>query len=583
MDELQIQLRQIFLEEATESLEAAEEAFLKLEKDPSDSATIEQIFRLAHNLKGSSRAVGLDEMAAFTHKLESFLLKIKNKEFAADSKVVDLLLRSSDHMKQLAAAAKEGRSGPDSNSLIAEIDELAKGAVANQSSASAEIKDESGEKIGDGWGLFSDPSVGMRAVPKTVPSSSSEPGKNGPTGKLAKGGTDESIRISLNRLERLIDNIGELVVLQTVLEQQKSDTSTQLVQRTITQLGKITKEIQDTSLSLRMTPLKTTFQKMQRIVRDTAKTLGKDIKLVTEGEDTELDKTVVDHLGDPLVHLIRNAVDHGVESPEARVSAGKPRTGTVRLAASYRGGKIEILVSDDGKGLDPAKLREKAIEKGIIKAGQYLSDEDARLLIFHAGFSTKTEVTDVSGRGVGMDVVRTNIEKVLQGEISIESTVGTGSVFRIMLPLTLSIIEGMIVRSGTERYVIPLAQMHEALQLAKANIHQTKGLGRILQLRGESIPLHQLNAMLGIKDSGTTSESAAIVVRNTGEPFAIAVDEIVYRQQVVIKRIGPEAGNLAGIMGSAVLGDGLPGIILDLGGLADRNIRKIGSAKGRAS
>jgi two-component system chemotaxis sensor kinase CheA len=581
MDELQVQLRQIFLEEAAESLVAAEEAFLRLEKEPSDAATIEQIFRLAHNLKGSSRAVGLDDMAGFTHKLESFLLKIKNKEFNADSKVVDLLLRCSDHINQLVIAAKNNSSGPTSEALVTEMDDLAKGTATNHQSPAVDVLSDSGEKVGDGWGLFSEPSVGIKAVPKTVPTSITE--FKAEAAKLPKAGQEESIRISLSRLEKLIDNIGELVVLQTVLTQQRGDTSTQLVQRTISQLGKITKEIQDTSLSLRMTPLKSTFQKMQRIVRDTAKTLGKEIELRLEGEDTELDKTVVDHLGDPLVHLIRNAVDHGVESPEAREAAGKSKTGTVRLAASYRGGKIEILVSDDGKGLDPVKLREKAVEKGILRAGQTISDEEARLLIFHAGFSTKTEVTDVSGRGVGMDVVRTNIEKVLQGEISIESTVGSGSTFRILLPLTLSIIEGMIVRSGTERYVIPLSQMHEALQLAKANVHQTKGLGRILQLRGESLPLHQLNTMLGHKDSPASSESAAIVVRTANEPFAIAVDEIIFRQQVVIKRLGPEAGSLAGIMGSAVLGDGLPGIILDLVGLAERNVRKNGSARGRAS
>ena len=581
MDELQVQLRQIFLDEATESLEAAEEAFLCLEKDPSDAPTIEKIFRLAHNLKGSSRAVGLDEMAAFTHKLESFLLKIKNKEFPADSKVVDLLLRCSDHMKALVISATNSIAGPEPIILVNEMDEIARGIGVNKS-APIDIIGDSGEKIGDGWGLFSEPSVGIKEAPQSVPKSVSDT-KTEIASRAQKSGQDESIRISLSRLEKLIDNIGELVVLQTVLTQQRGDTSTQLVQRTISQLGKITKEIQDTSLSLRMTPLKSTFQKMQRIVRDTAKTLGKDIELKLEGEDTELDKTVVDHLGDPLVHLIRNAVDHGIESPETRKEKGKSKIGTVKLAASYRGGKIEILVSDDGKGLDPKILREKAIEKGILKPGQTISDDEARLLIFHAGFSTKTEVTDVSGRGVGMDVVRTNIEKVLQGKISIESTVGQGSTFRILLPLTLSIIEGMVVRSGAERYVIPLSQMHEALQLAKANVHQTKGIGRILQLRGESLPLHQLNSMLGLKESNACVESAAIVVRTTNEPFAVVVDEIIYRQQVVIKRLGPESGNLPGIMGSAVLGDGLPGVILDLVGLAERSTRKNATAKGRAS
>lgn len=570
MDELQIQLRQLFLEEATESLVAAEEAFLHLERDPSDAANIEKIFRLAHNLKGSSRAVGLDEMASFTHKLESFLLKIKNKEFSATSEVVDLLLRCADHLNVIVQFSISGGATPASEGLIEEMEQLATGLVI-KTGQEAPAVDAVADDMSAGWGLF-DATPPAPVVPIKKPTLVT------PTetkAKIKATGTDESIRISLSRLENLIDNIGELVVLQTVLAQQKSDTSSDLVQRTIAQLGKITKEIQDTSLSLRMMPLKSTFQKMQRIVRDTAKSLGKEVELTIEGEETELDKTVVDHLGDPLVHLIRNAVDHGIESPEARAVTGKQKTGQIKLAASYKAGKIEILVSDDGKGLDAKKLKEKAIEKGIIRPGQEISDEECHLLIFHPGFSTKVEVTDVSGRGVGMDVVRTNIEKDLQGEIKIETVVGGGTNFRIMLPLTLSIIEGMVVKAESERFVIPLSQMHEALQLAKADVHQTIGLGKILQLRGESLPLYHLNELVNVSQQGKSyPEAAIIVVRSAAEPFAIIVDEILYRQQVVIKRLGPEIGNQTGLMGSAVLGDGMPGIIVDLVGLAERGKQK---------
>ena len=319
-------------------------------------------------------------------------------------------------------------------------------------------------------------------------------------------------------------------------------------------------------MGLRLVPLKQTFQKMQRIVRDTAQSLNKKVILEINGEDSELDKTVVDRLGDPLVHLVRNAVDHGLESTEARIAAGKPGQGTIKLRAYHRSGRIAIEVRDDGHGLNPDLLRKKGIEKGLISANQNYSDQDLFALIFHPGFSTKSAVTDISGRGVGLDVVKTNIEKLLQGEVQLETVRGQGTCFRITLPLTMAIIDGMVVRAGRERYIVPLTHVHESLRPRQNDVSNHSGLGQILNLRGEAMPMHRLARLLGdySPHQADNREETAIVVRSGTHPYAIIVDEIVGRQQVVIKKLGDELANVKGMSGGAILGDGCAAVILDL-------------------
>jgi two-component system chemotaxis sensor kinase CheA len=375
-----------------------------------------------------------------------------------------------------------------------------------------------------------------------------------------------------------MNNVGELVILQTVLSQHQHLFQSVLVQKTVSQLAKITKEIQEVSMSLRMVPLRQTFQKMQRIVRDTSKALGKEVNLVLGGEDTEIDKTLVDNLNDPLVHLIQNAVDHGIESLEARRAKGKPDVGTLSLTAFHRGNSIVIEVRDDGAGLDAQKLRVKATEKGILKPNQVLTDAQARLLIFAPGFSTKSEVSEISGRGVGMDVVKTNVERLLHGSIEIDTEVGKGTCFRVVLPLTLAIIDGMVASAGDARYIIPLSHVQESIQPKKEDISYVTGMGEILNLRGASLPLYRLSSVLGHAPK-TDGLGIAIVVSREGagtsddngsaesSAFSVMVDEILGQQQVVIKQLGREIRNLRGVSGGAILGDGKVALILDLGEL----------------
>ena len=378
---------------------------------------------------------------------------------------------------------------------------------------------------------------------------------------------DNSIRVSLTRLETLLNFVGEMVILQTVLREQAYQSNPALLRRTVHQLGKVTKEVQDISMSLRMVPVKQTFQKMQRIVRDTANVLGKKVNLHFEGEETEIDKTVLDAVADPLVHMVRNAVDHGIESAERRQTAGKGEEGNIYLRAFHQAGKLVIEVADDGGGIDGEVLVKKAVEKGIIPAGKTLSARDSVNLIFHPGFSTKQVVTDVSGRGVGMDVVKTNIES-LQGEVLIETQVGKGSTFRVQLPLTLAIIDGMVVRSGEERFVMPLSQVFECVKPEREWVTHNVGLGETLILRAETIPLVRLGYTLGRPSLRPAWESIAIVVRSSTQPFAILVDDIIGQHQVVVKKLGGELQRLRAFSGSAVLGDGRPALIIEPGEIA---------------
>jgi two-component system, chemotaxis family, sensor kinase CheA len=354
------------------------------------------------------------------------------------------------------------------------------------------------------------------------------------------------------------------VILQSVLKERMEDSEDLELKKIIAQLSKITKEVQDVSMQLRMVPVKPVFQKMQRIVRDTAELLKKDINFRMVGEDVEIDKTVLDMIGDPLTHLTRNSVDHGIEDFEAREASGKGKTGQIELRAAQESGRLILSITDDGKGLDTDRLYHKAVEKGIVKAGTTLSIEEIQKLIFHAGFSTKEQVTELSGRGVGMDVVRSNIE-ALGGEIQILSEKGKGTCIKVFLPLSLAIIDAIVVKANQSRYVIPLSHIQELVQLSTDMLHDASGIGDVLMLRGDNIKTYSLRHLLGLNDTDYDYKDAAIIViRTSDDAFAVVVDEVVSRQQVVVKKLGDEVCYLAGFSGSTILGDGLPALILEM-------------------
>lgn len=609
MSDFESEMKLVFLEEATQLLEDAENSFLSLEQNPNDTKLLDKIFRLAHNLKGSANAVGFVDVGALTHDFESFLLLLKNGERSVSPREVTLLLKCNDRLTKMIQGLKADFAARfDCTDVIAEIkacmNDTPEAATDVPAASHGGFEDETpmsfaaasvvepqslhdamlssvtippdqlakimqataGDVVFDDSAFETLQKQKLVMLPTPIPeqsvqSSAMVPQKETSVQTNKAPASDESIRVSSARLDRLLNYVGELVILQAVLAEQ-TVTNPSMVRKTSQQLGKVTKEVQEISMSLRMIPLKQTFQKLQRIVRDTSSTLNKKINFVIKGEETELDKTVLESLSDPLVHMVRNAVDHGVESNETRKLAGKPEVGTVRLEAMQRGDKLVIELEDDGGGLNPEKLLAKAIEKGIVKAGTKMSKKDCMHLIFAPGFSTKTEITDVSGRGVGMDVVKTNIEK-LNGDVQIESEIGKGTRFTVTLPLSLAIVDAITIQSGPERYVVPLLSVHEGIKVDPTLIQFNSGIGESVVLRDENIRVFRLTKLLN-KKTGSSSDGVGLIVRSTSQPFCLLIDEIIGQQQIVIKKLGGEVPHITGITGSAILGDGHPALILDL-------------------
>lgn len=590
MDDIDNEMKVSFLEEGTQLLEDAEQCFLELEANRDSMPTLEKLFRIAHNIKGTSRAVGFADVAEFTHEFENLLLELKDGRRRADQPCIDIMLECNDAVKHMIQAlGTDLKASFDNSALIKKLQTYMATPQGSEEDETAGAENEFESPVEtvpsaelDAWG----PTIGggESAAPVSHPAplalvntapvveAPAEPKeKSGDkAADKAAAGPDESIRVSLKRLERLSDYIGELVILQTVLDQHASESESILVTRTISQLGKLSKEIQDISLSLRMIPLKQTFAKLQRIIRDTGRALGKEVDLTIEGDHTEVDKTVLENLSDPLVHIVRNAIDHGLETTDDRIKSGKSKLGVIFIKAFHKGNSLVIEVKDDGKGVDPARLRQKAIEKGLIREDARMSDEESMQLLFRAGFSTKDQVSEISGRGVGLDVVKTNVEK-MGGQVTLESVLGKGSTFRITLPLTLAIVEGLICEIEGERVVIPMANVREIVRSKEGELKAGIG-GQMLTLRGTVIPIFDLSTMLGIKTDPNRMKSVILISESRSGQFGVTIDEIVRQQQIVIKKLGQELAGRKGFVGSAILGDGKPSLILDIGDLAEENL-----------
>lgn len=607
MEDFEKELKLDFLQEATQLLESTEQAFLQLENDLHNKELIDEIFRFAHNLKGTSRAVGFGGVAEFTHEVENLILKIKQNEVEVTDAVVSILLECNDHIAKMIDDLKEDfESTFDSQQLINSILKVISGELEEEvieeeviAESCPFIADDSlinKELLAELEGLeippadsFEDEKVDHTLQPapmdtiaptlKTLDGMNVFQGKENITKKdevksnsqkpnlkeEKKVEIEDTIRVSLSRVETLNNSVGELVILQSVLEQQKYvEIKDELAIKSIAQLSKLCKEIQDISMSLRMVPVKATLQKMSRIVRDTSKALNKNVQLTLMGEETEIDKTVLELLADPLVHIVRNAVDHGLEETDQRAQAGKPEKGQVHIIAYHEGNNLVIDVKDDGKGINPDIIRSKAIEKGILKDSSNMSDSEVIQLIFHPGFSTKDQVSEVSGRGVGMDVVKTNIEK-LSGSVRVITNLGKGSTFKIVLPLTMAIIDGLVVKVGTNKFVVPISQVQESLKPQEKDIHYATGLGHCLNLRGQILPVKMVSELLKLgNDSRAIHEQIVIIAKSKEGLLAVAVDDIIQQQQVVIKKLGGEIKDQKGFMGSSILGDGKPSFIIDI-------------------
>ena len=380
-----------------------------------------------------------------------------------------------------------------------------------------------------------------------------------------------TIRVDLERVDRLINAVGELVIQQAMLAQRVTEsglTRSSDIGLGLEDLELLTREIQDSVMAIRAQPVKSVFQRMPRLVREAAEATGKKVKLVTSGEDTEVDKTVIERLSDPITHMLRNAIDHGLESPEDRLAAGKPAEGTVRLAALHRSGRIVIEISDDGKGINRPRVKGIAVERGLIAEDAILSDDEIDNLIFLPGFSTATEVSDLSGRGVGMDVVRRSIQS-LGGRISISSVPVRGSTFTLSLPLTLAVLDGMVVGAGEQTLVAPLAAIVESLTPNEADIHHVGGVDPVLRFREAFVPLVDVAQVMGFRDDPTALKGGVVMIVETesGQRAALLVDAIHGQRQVVIKSLESNYRHVEGVAAATILGDGRVALILDIDAL----------------
>jgi two-component system, chemotaxis family, sensor kinase CheA len=388
----------------------------------------------------------------------------------------------------------------------------------------------------------------------------------------AHGSAPESmVKVTTTRLDALINTVGELVIAQAMVSQDitKMSGADQRITRNMSHMGKITRELQDLTMAMRMVPIQGVFQKMSRLIRDLARKSGKQIDLKLTGSETELDRNLVEAISDPLIHMVRNAADHGIEDITDRVQAGKTPQGHVELKAYHQAGSVVVEIVDDGRGLNKAKILAKARQAGLIKEDQELTEEETFHLIFAPGLSTAEKVTDVSGRGVGMDVVRRNVE-ALRGRIDITSVEGKGSTFSIRLPLTLAVIDGLVVKVGAERYILPITSIEQSIRPRREQLSTVQGRGEMCMIRNSLLPLCRLHTLFNVQPRATDPCAALLVlVQDGSRRCCLLVDELLGQQQVVIKSLGEAMAAVPGISGGAILGDGTISLILDVPGLIE--------------
>ncbi|MGF1482931.1 MAG: chemotaxis protein CheA [Opitutales bacterium] len=590
-----------FQTEALEHLEAIEQATLVIENEPEDADSMSALFRAFHTIKGVAGFLNLGPIQGLAHEVESLLDHARNGKFVLDSNLINLILEARDTLQQqvdqISLALDKDLLPAEVipvSDLVWRVQRASEAALAGEpfevgGLASEETPDATATSATKGFfdqqpqsldepvedfprngqpGEFGgNTAVAMPEVHEAVAAEAkAEPGSPGAANAGATSAAERAtVRVNTLKLDNLMDMVGELVIVQSQLAESAREEALENtpMQRNLSQLHRITKELQHTSMALRMVPIKPTFQKTSRLVRDLARKCDKKIHLILEGEDTELDRTVVEQIGDPLVHMVRNAIDHGIESPEDRVKAKKKPEGSVKLSAYHLGSNIVIELSDDGRGMDREKILAKARERGLCGEKDTFTDAEVFQFIFMAGFSTAAQVTDVSGRGVGMDVVRKNIER-LRGTVEIESLLGKGSVFKVKLPLTMAIIDGLVVRVGQDKFILPTTSVKAALRATPDQLATIQGRAEVLDLRGKTVPIVRLHERFCIEtEIQKLTDGIIVITEHFGKPYGLLVDEMVSKQEVVIKSLGNLMQGLEGIAGGAILGDGTIALILD--------------------
>ncbi|MCI4400338.1 MAG: response regulator [Campylobacteraceae bacterium] len=638
MDELQ-EILQDFLIEAFEMIEQLDQDLVELEQRPEDLDLLNRIFRVAHTIKGSSSFLNFDVLTKLTHHMEDVLNKARHGELKITPEIMDIVLASIDQMKALLYSIRDtgsdATSGIDINPTVAKLDAASSGKAIEEaapaasapepvateptpaedepdySNMSAEEVEKEIERLlkqrqeederrrqekkakGEASSAIEAPhepseeAATKEPKPAAQPTPAPAPKPATPAPAAANpapaaggegGGSaiEQTIRVDVNRLDHLMNLIGELVlgknrlikIYNDVEERYEGEQFLDELNQVVSSVSTVTTDLQIAVMKTRMLPIGRVFNRFPRMIRDLSRELNKKVELVMSGEETELDKSIVEEIGDPLVHIIRNSADHGIEMPDVRVAAGKSETGTVELKAYHEGNSIVIEITDDGKGLDPIMLKSKAVEKGVIseKEADAMSDKEAYGLIFKPGFSTAAKITNVSGRGVGMDVVKTNIEK-LNGIIEVDSSVGKGTTIKLKIPLTLAIIQALLVGVQEEFFAIPLSSVLETVRITQDDIFLVEGKS-VLRLRNEVLSLVKLSDIFGIETTMEGGDNLYVVIIGLADAkIGVVIDRLIGQEEIVIKSLGYYLKGIEGIAGATIRGDGKVTLIADVAAL----------------
>ena len=629
MDDMQ-ELLEDFLVESFELIEQIDHDLVELESNPDDLELLNRIFRVAHTVKGSSSFLNFDTLTKLTHHMEDVLNKARHGELKITADVMDVVLKSVDMMKGLLVSIRDNgndsSSGIDISQICPQLTAISEGQsptsatpapepaaadippsaipddidpnTLSEDQVNAEIErllkvrkaEDEARRAAKGSGGGATPAA--PAAPATAPAAApaapvadkpaaaAKPagdGANAPA-KAGANASDQTIRVEVGRLDYLMNLVGELVlsknrlltIYNDVEERYDGEQFLEELNQVVSSLSLVTTDVQLAVMKTRMQPVAKVFNKFPRVVRDIGRDLNKQIDLIISGEETELDKSIVEEIGDPLTHIIRNSCDHGIEDPATRKAAGKPEKGTIELKAYNEGNHIVIEIIDDGKGIDADAIRIKAVERGIISENEAdtMSNKEIYSIIFRPGFSMAAKVTNISGRGVGMDVVKTNVEK-LHGVIDIDSEVGKGTTLKLKIPLTLAIIQSLLVGTQEEIYAIPLANVNETVRVPVDNIYTIEGKN-VLRLRDEVLSLVRLSDLFGVKQVLESGDQTYVVVISVAETkLGIIVDNLIGQEEIVIKSLGSYLANIDGIAGGTIRGDGRVTLIVDVGVIMD--------------
>ena len=605
-----------FLEESGEGLARADETLLAVERDGPEADKVHALFRVFHTIKGVAGFLELTEIVSLSHSTENLLnlvrdgkRELRGEVFEAVFEATAVLRRLLHRLRAAVDAGLQLQSDPDVAPLVARISGVAsRGApavpaprqadpppsappapapAAAQPVAPAPPPSAPPERPASTEAPAAAPEYVVRPAPAATPEYVVRPA---PARQAAVEGGDrpgtqlrETVKVDLERVDSMVEMIGELIIVEAMVVHapELQRLGSLKLRNYLNQLTKISRDLQNVAMRMRMVPVRSVFQKMARLVRDLSRKTGKDVVLELSGEDTEMDRSMVERIEDPLVHLVRNALDHGVESAAERTRVGKPARSTLRLSAYHEGGSIVVELVDDGRGLNRQHILAKAREKGLVPDNQEPSEAEVDALIFLPGFSTAARVTEISGRGVGLDVVKRNVEG-MRGRVTVASAPGQGSTVRMVLPLTLAIIDGMLVMCGAEKYIIPSLSIVESLRPSQDMISRAAGRGEVINVRGEILPLLRLHQLLEM-DGATRplTESHVVVVEGLGRKVGLVLDDVLTQQQVVIKPLGSGLGDTDFLSGAAILSDGRVGLILNVDRLAQLAARR-GRGQGAA-